>query len=343
MQQIVIDQPYKFVPPQVNRLWLPLIRLWLPWSLRREFGLVGIETVGAERLRSSLDAGHGVLVASNHSRNSDPLVLGCGIDRETGGKPAFMMGGWHIFKQHPVQRYLLPRVGSFSIYREGTDRKSLRCATGILARGDGPLSMFPEGYISHRTDRLAPLKDGVSFIARVAAKQRRAEKRAGGIVIQPTFIRYFFDGDLEQTVDPVLGEIEERLTWQNQAHLPMVERIERIGEALLAQRELEHLGTIGSGNAGKRVAELIEHMLGALEKEWPANGGARLPMARVQRLRGSILAGMVDGSKMPASERGPALAPAGHPLPGPKPDQPTGAIPRRGSEPRTHPRHGRSH
>lgn len=303
MQRIVIDQPYRFVPPRISPLWKSLIRLWLPGALRRKFGLVEIATVGAGRLQAALADGHGVLLASNHSHNSDPMVLGLGIDREIGGGPAYMMAGWHLFMQHPVQRFLLPRVGAFSVYREGTDRESLNFACKVLARGGSPLTIFPEGYVSHCNDRLAPLMDGVAFIARMAAKRRRDAGHKAGVVVQPTFIRYFFEGELAPAVDPVLGEIEERLSWQKQGHLTVVERVERISEALLAQREIEHLGAAGSGAPGKRVAALIEHMLGSLESEWKVHGTKSGPMDRVRRLRGIILADMIDGTKLPESER----------------------------------------
>ena len=35
MQRIVIDQPYRFVPPRVSGLWRAMIRLWLPGFLKR--------------------------------------------------------------------------------------------------------------------------------------------------------------------------------------------------------------------------------------------------------------------------------------------------------------------
>lgn len=303
MQEIVIDRPYEFVPARVSRVWKSLIRLWMPGALKRRFGLVDIELVGAERLRSSLDAGHGVLVASNHSRASDPLVLGLGIDQVTGGRPSFTMAGWHLFMQNPLQRFLLPRVGAFSVYREGTDRDSLNYATTVLAHGEGPLTIFPEGAVSHCNNRLSPLMDGAAFIARMAAKRRQHEGCPGGVVVQPTFIRYFFDGEIEPAVTPVLGEIEQRLSWQKQDHLPLIDRIEKVAESLLVQREIEHLGAPGRGALGGRVASLMEHMLGTLENEWAVNGDKTDPMERVRRLRGAILAEMVDGSELPTGER----------------------------------------
>lgn len=303
MQRIVIDQPYQFVPPRYSRFWKAVIRLWLPGYLRRRFGLVAVESVGAGRLREAVDSGHGVVVAANHPRPSDPLALGWAIDRETSGRPFFSMGGWHIFMESGVQRFLLQRMGVFSMYREGVDRKSIHCAIRILVEGGDPLVMFPEGIVSNSNDRLTPLLDGAAFVARMAAKRRQAEGRKGGALVLPAFIRYIFDGDLEQAAGPALGAIEERFSWRRQEHLPLQERVERIAEAVLAQREIEHLGTAASGDHGERVACLIGHLLGSIEEEWGAarNGGDT--MARIKRLRGAILAGMIDGSELGEDER----------------------------------------
>ena len=41
-----------------------------------------------------------------------------------GGTPAYMMGGWHLFMQNSLQRFLLPRVGAFSVGFRSSQRAS---------------------------------------------------------------------------------------------------------------------------------------------------------------------------------------------------------------------------
>ncbi len=57
-------------------------------------------------------------------------------------------------------------MGAFSIYREGVDRQSIDLAVEILATGERPLVIFPEGAVFRTNDRLQPLLDGVAFLAR---------------------------------------------------------------------------------------------------------------------------------------------------------------------------------
>jgi 1-acyl-sn-glycerol-3-phosphate acyltransferase len=293
VQNIIIAKPYRFVPPKLSSFWTWIIQRRLPGILRKDFGIASWECMGAERLQASLDAGAGVLLAANHCRPCDPMVLGL-LSREV-DRAFHVMASWHLFMQSRMQSFLLPRIGAFSVYREGLDRESLKCATRILAEARHPLILFPEGFVTRNNDRLLHLMEGVSFLARAAAKQRSTSPKPGRIVVHPVFIRYFFEGDLPASITPVLEHIENRLSWQTQNHLSIRERIVKAGHALLALKEIEYLGVTQSGRINERLQRLVDHLLDPLEKEW--NAGRREPdtMGRVKRLRSAILPDMVQG------------------------------------------------
>lgn len=293
MQNIVIAKPYRFVPPRFSPFWARLIQWYLPTHLRKSFGITSFECVGADRLRASLDAGHGVLLASNHSRPCDPMVLAL-LSGEV-RRPFHVMASWHLFMQNRVLSFILPRIGGFSVYREGMDRESLKCATRILTEARFPLTIFPEGFVTRNNDRLFNMMDGVSFLARSAAKQRATSATPGKVVVHPVFVRYFFEGDLPASITPVLVEIETRLSWQPQTRLSLRDRIVKAGHALLALKEIEYLGASQSGGVVERLPRLLDHLLEPLEQEYA--GGKREPdlMARVKRLRTAILPDMVHG------------------------------------------------
>src|SRR5205814_3145720 len=131
--------------------------------------------------------------------------------------------------QSRVEAFLLLRIGGVSVYGGGLDRESLKCATRSLAGAQYPLSIFPEGFVTRNNDRLLNLMDGVAFLARAAAKQRAAAASPGKVVVHPVFVRYFFEGEITKTLAPVLQQIETRLSWQPQGHLPLRERIIKAG------------------------------------------------------------------------------------------------------------------
>lgn len=293
MQPIVLDKPYQFIPPRRGRFWPAAFQLYLPHYLRDSHGIERVEWRQVERLKASLGAGHGLLLAPNHCRPCDPMVLGL-LAREI-GRPLFVMASRHLFEQDRFIAWLLPRVGAFSVYREGMDREALKCAIQILAQAKRPLILFPEGVISRTNDRLNNLMDGTAFIARSAAKQRAAATPPGSVVVHPVAIRYFFHGDLAATITPVLDEIAARLSWRPQRGLPLPERIARIGAALLTLKELEHLGQPQQGDTSERIAAFIDHLLVPLEKEWLKGEREDDVIARVKRLRTAILPDMIAG------------------------------------------------
>ena len=293
MQNIIIDQPYHFVAPCRGRFWPAVFSLYLPRYLERNFGLVRVECAGTERLRQSLAAGHGILLAPNHSRPADPMVLAM-LAREA-RCPFFFMASWHLFMQSRMQTWLLRNCGVFSVYREGMDRVALSAAIDILERAERPLVVFPEGTVSRTNDYLNPLMDGTAFMARNAARKRAKAAAQAKVVIHPVALNYFFGGDIQASVQPALAEIESRLSWRPQRELPLIERIYKLGKALLSLKEIEYLGAPQAGVIPERLGRLIDHILGPLEKEW--RGGQREPdvIARVKRLRAAILPDMAAG------------------------------------------------
>jgi hypothetical protein len=211
------------------------------------------------------------------------------------------MASWHLFKASRIQAWLLPRVGVFSVYREGLDREALACATRILVEARRPLVVFPEGAITRHNDQLNHLMEGTSFIARSAAKQRAAAARPGAIVVHPVAVRYVLDDDLEPAVAPVLEAIERRIAWRPQRGLPLVERVLKVGSAMLALKEIEYLGAPQGGEIGERVTRLVDRLLAPLETEWLK--GRREPdtVGRVKLLRAAILPDLVGG-QLPSPE-----------------------------------------
>jgi 1-acyl-sn-glycerol-3-phosphate acyltransferase len=300
MQRIVIDEPYEFVPPVYSNVWPTILRPILPHYLRSAHGVQAVESRHVERLRSSLAAGSSIILAPNHSRMSDPLVLGT-MALEAGCY-LYAMASWHAFKQSGFQTFMIRRMGAFSVLREGNDRRAVDTAIEILIARKRPLILFPEGAVTRHNDQLEELMDGPAFIARQTAKRLAKAGDTREVVIHPVDIRYSFNGDVVATLRPVLDVFEQQLSWQPQTNLSLIERINKIGSALLALKEVEYFGSPRAGNPFDRADQLIDEMLAKLEANWnikDANGGV---ISRVKRLRTVILSGMI-GSQLSPEER----------------------------------------
>src|SRR3954464_3597222 len=246
MQRVVIDEPYKFVPPVYSEWWPTALRLILRSYLRKSFGIHSSECGHVGRLRESLAAGNSIMLAPNHCRMSDPMVLGV-LGMEAGCH-LFAMASWHVFKQTAFQTFMTRRMGAFSILREGNDRQAIETAIDILVSRRRPLIIFPEGVMTRHNDLVDEMMEGPSFIARQVAKRLKKENKPGGVVIHPIATRYSFDGDAAAAVGPDLDALEARLSWHPQRHLPVVDRIAKLGLALLSSKEIEFTGASRTGN-----------------------------------------------------------------------------------------------
>src|SRR5262249_2153643 len=146
------------------------------WYLKRHYGIAEVQIDGLDALTRYPGPGDAVLIAPNHSHDSDPHVM-----LEVGkrvGRPLYFMAAWQIFRGHKgIDGWVLQRLGAFSVDREGCDRRAIKHAVELLTTGSA-LVVFPEGEIYHLNDRLTPLLEGVAFMALTA--QRDLEKQPTG-------------------------------------------------------------------------------------------------------------------------------------------------------------------
>ena len=265
----------------------------VPWYLRKFEGVVSHQLHGVDHLRESMRQGHGVLLAPNHCRYADPLVMA--FVASEAQVPMFAMASWHLFQQSRWQRWALSAMGAFSVYREGLDRQSLDTAIDMLTNPKRPLVVFPEGTVFRTNDRLQPLLDGVAFMARTAAKRRAKDGGTGKVVIHPVAIKYVFHGDLEKSVDPTLDALEKRLTWTLLKETTTLKRIHRITLAMLSLKEIEYLGAAQQGNIEERQQRLVDHLLCPLEQEWLGKAVVDTIIPRIKSLRMKIVPELTTG------------------------------------------------
>lgn len=300
---VIVDKPYKFVPPHRGTLWPAFIQRFriVDWYLRRHDGVVSYECRNLDRLRSSLSAGHAILLAPNHCRYADPLTLGWPA-REA-GIHVHAIASWHLFAKSWLDAFAIQKMGGFSLFREGPDRQSLETAIDILTHAKRPLIIFPEGTTNRTNDVLQPLLDGVAFIARTAAK-RRMKEHEGHVVVHPVGIKYLFKGDIQQWGDQTASDLERRLGWRPRVGVDLVDRIKALAEALLATRETLYMGGGQTGPLADRRNSLVEHILTSVESHFQLGVEPESsPLSRVRRLRSAIsplLQGAIAGSEKEA-------------------------------------------
>ena len=248
---------YRFIPPRPSRFWYRLGNHYSRYRIRREQKVEEFEIQGLDRLAARLDAGDSVLLTPNHADHADCFVL-FELSRRL-GRPFTYMAAYQIFTG--LARWVLPRVGVFSIDREGSDLSAYKAAVNLLAGGLHPLVIFPEGEIYRVAERVTPLREGAFAIAVSAA--RKLEDTGRRVWIVPIGLCYrFLEGhDPLPALSSLMDRLETRFTWRVQSRRPLAERILRYGDGILGLKEVEFLGSPQPGSFKQRSANLIERIL----------------------------------------------------------------------------------
>lgn len=271
-------EPYRFIPPFRSTLWCRLARGVVSRHLRRSLGVVRTQFAGLEHLRSSLDRHAGILLTPNHSRWADPMlmgVLGWQVHRYF-----YYVASYHLFRRSRFNGWLLNRLGGYSIWREGMDREAIRTTARLLADAERPIVLFPEGTWFRQNDRVGPLQDGLALITRQAARQASRP-----IVVHPIGIKYWLLGDAEPAIRRRLDALEHRLGWRPQTALSPVARLEKLGAALVAIKEIEYLGQPQPGGLDERIGRLSGSQVDRLEKQYLGRTFDGWLLERIRRLR----------------------------------------------------------
>ena len=287
-----IAEPYQFIPPRKGTFVSSCLKPFLPWYMSKSWGIVDHEIRGSEKLSTSLAAGHGVVLAPNHVRECDAMTVGflavecrCYLN---------FMASWHVFKGSWLQSFMIRQVGAFSMHREGMDKTSLNTAIEILKEAKRPLVLFPEGYCALHNDILNPLQEGISLIVQRAARKREAN--GGQVVVHPVAIKYQYAGSPEETLEPILASLEQRLGTNVQTQLSLLDRARKVGAELLSLREVEYFGKAQSGELFERQERLIERLLQPIEAQWARPGEGSNVYERVKALRTVLLRVLAEGN-----------------------------------------------
>jgi 1-acyl-sn-glycerol-3-phosphate acyltransferase len=271
-------EPYRFIPPFPGKFWCRVARRVIPRHLRRKMKVPLWHFEGVDLFRHSIHQKAGILLTPNHCRWADPMIVG--IMGSSIRQYLYYVASYHLFKQNRVMGWLMNRMGGYSIWREGADRESLRTSAQILAQAERPVVLFPEGTWFRQNDRVGPLQDGLSLILRQAVKQSERP-----IVVHPVGLKYWALADPRPELERRLEKLERRLGWHPQRGLDLIERIDKLGGALLAVKEIEHLGHVRSGGLDERIRELVWAHLRSQETTFFGREFEGWPLERIRRLR----------------------------------------------------------
>src|SRR5437016_3792176 len=210
-----------FWPPKVSRFWTVMLEPLRKFYLHKFYRISSVE-LRNEKVFGAISPGDGILIAPNHSHDSDPHVMmhvGKMLSRQM-----YFMAAWQVFlAHHGIDGWVMQRYGAFSVDREGCDRRAMRQATELLTGGQW-LVVFPEGEIYHTNERLTPLREGVAFMAVTAQKDLEKQQNGRQVSVVPAGIRYEFEEDITPKLEAAMMHLESRIAHKPKPLTPLHER-----------------------------------------------------------------------------------------------------------------------
>ena len=296
------DLPYVFVPPRPSRFWMRVggfvNRFWyFPKPIHRIRG-VGVDDPHGLRQRLAAEGSRHLLFVANHSRHSDPQVMTEAF-RRIGASSCFM-AAYELFHRGKLDAWMLPRLGVFSVDREGSDIKAMRAAGAVLREGSHALTVFPEGNVYLTNDAVTPFLEGAAF----AGLRAQRELEGASVRVVPVSIKYTLVADRRDAVRRQLAWLAGEAGLRLREDANPRDELARVGLALLA-RMLAHHGYEAVAPSPEETERLVREVPRAIirrlqETMGQTQGDPDDPAGQIRKLRSAIHQARTGGASLPA-------------------------------------------
>ena len=290
------DSPYQFFAPNRSPTLAWLVGLFNRWvELPRKRQVAAVQVSGQDQLLAGRRDGDRLLLLPNHPTHSDPQIFFESV-RQIGLR-IHVMAAYDVFVRSRLNAWMMPRLGVFSVDREGSDSRAMKQATETLMVGRYALTIFPEGNVYLQNDRVTPFHDGPAFLALKAARtlaNQGARVVAVPVAIKTTYIRDVREAALEQ-----LHALASAVDASVDSNTEPLELLRSVGIAAL-QRNLKHRGI--PFDDGQPLPQMIqqtaETVLARLEEKMALKARPRdAIIERVRRARRAIHQSRTDAER----------------------------------------------
>lgn len=259
------DLPYQYFPPKRNALVAWVIGVFNRYQrLPQVMKVDRVEVTGVDTLKQTIRRRRPkrdrVLFLPNHPTHADAAVFIEAIRQA--GFSTQMMAAYDVFLRSRLDAWVMQKMGAFSVDREGADQRAMKEAAGVLTRGKHALTIFPEGNVYLRNDRVTPFNDGAAFLAIRAAKE--LAKHGVRVMAVPVSIKLTHLTDCRTSLEKLLEDLAGAMDLQHgpspSDHTPR-DMIVHVGCAAV-RRNLKHRGLTPPDT--EDLAELIAFSAGAV-------------------------------------------------------------------------------
>lgn len=146
-----------------------------------------------------------------------------------------------LFEQSLFHRWVMPRLGVYSIIRGAVDRPSFSMTRKLLEEGKRWLVVFPEGQTIWQNSTLVPFQQGVINLAFKAYEKAKKADDDAHLYCIPMAIKYVYLEDMHEEMDESLERLESKLAISDKDDSNCrYARLRRISQAMLVANEKAH-------------------------------------------------------------------------------------------------------
>lgn len=271
-------RPFTFYPPKDNRVVTALVkmRLWRDICRKLKVTRIDVSEAGLERLRRL--KGKRCLVTPSHSGGFEPHIV---MHLSKLLQDDFnYVAAMELFAQSRVHRWVLQRLGVYSIIRGALDRPSFSMTRQLLAEGKRWLVVFPEGETIWQNSIVIPFQPGVIQLAFKAYEDAAKAEPEPSLFCIPVAIKYVYLDDMHGEIDASLDRLESGLAVSAGARpLSRYDRLRGVAEAVLAANEKAHSVKPDQGSRmNDRIQNLKEGVISQMERQLDVTPTAGQPL-----------------------------------------------------------------
>jgi 1-acyl-sn-glycerol-3-phosphate acyltransferase len=281
-----VQPPLEFIPPNLDRNILRILRSILPLWMRIRTPITQVEGVNVEELvelYQQFQAGKvRLMLAFRHPSTYDPYCLMYllhylmpqmarhqGIRLKSPTHAHFIYDRGIPLWAGSWVGWLYSKLGGTPIHRGKLDRPGLKSARDLLTNGEFPLMAAPEGATNGHNEVVSPLEPGIAQIAFWSLEDVLKVERTENVLIVPIGIQYHYVTPPWDKINQLLDELEDTCGIPKDNN-DRYARLYRLAEHLLMLMETfytkfyhQSLPTFENATSNERLGLRLEALMNA--------------------------------------------------------------------------------
>ncbi len=260
-------KPHTFYPPKNNALVLGAVKTLIKRVIWRQLRVSEIEIDDDSLNRLAALKGQRCLLTPSHSGGFEPHIIMylSKLLRDDYNYVAAV----ELFEQSWFNRWLMPRMGVYSIVRGAVDRPSFSMTRQLLAAGKRWLVIFPEGQTIWQNSLVLPFQSGTFQLAFKSLDDARKQAQDDNLYCIPMAIKYVYINDMHPELDASLTRLEAKLNVQYDS--PTTSRpirLRRIADTFLeAHEKLREIQPAPGASVNDRIQNIKVQVVSDFERQ----------------------------------------------------------------------------